>query len=244
MKFKRSVRVTAEFLGTAVLVAAVIASGIMAERLANGNAAIALLANTIATGAALVALILTFGPISGAHLNPAVSLADAMERGLTWSDMLHYASAQIAGGICGAMLAHAMFELPLGSPSHPYSRRESPIIERVRSDLRTSLRDLGMFPDSIQYGSFCRRQLYHRSRLVHRIYILCESRCYNRQTVKRHLRRHTSRRCSALYRRPTRRWNRRDALISLASSSIPLNRKRCPDPALNRSLCSRSSASP
>lgn len=118
MKFKRSVRVTAEFLGTAVLVAAVIGSGIMAERLANGNAAIALLANTIATGAALIALILTFGPISGAHLNPAVSLADAMERGLTWSDLLHYASAQIAGGICGAMLAHAMFELPLVSASH------------------------------------------------------------------------------------------------------------------------------
>lgn len=118
MKFKRSVRVTAEFLGTAVLVAAVIGSGIMAERLADGNVAIALLANAIATGAALVALILTFGPISGAHLNPAVSLADAMERGLTWSDMFYYASAQIAGGICGAMLAHAMFELPLVSPSH------------------------------------------------------------------------------------------------------------------------------
>lgn len=118
MKSKRSVRVTAEFMGTAFLVAAVVGSGIMAERLANGNISIVLLANTIATGAALVALILTFGPISGAHLNPVVSLADAMEGGLTWSDTLFYAIAQIVGGICGAMLAHAMFELPLISLSH------------------------------------------------------------------------------------------------------------------------------
>jgi hypothetical protein len=79
MNISLSRRLVAEFLGTAFLVAAVVGSGIMGERLANGNVALALLANTIATGAALVALIATFGPISGAHLNPAVSLADAME---------------------------------------------------------------------------------------------------------------------------------------------------------------------
>jgi glycerol uptake facilitator-like aquaporin len=83
MKSNLWARVTAEFLGTAFLVAAVVGSGIMAERLANGNTALALLANTIATGAALVALILAFGPISGAHFNPVVSLADAMEGGLS-----------------------------------------------------------------------------------------------------------------------------------------------------------------
>ena len=94
-------RLTAEFFGTLLLVATVVGSGIMAERLANGNVALALLANTIATAATLVALILTFGPISGAHLNPVVSVADALERGLPWSETLAYIPAQIFGGIGG-----------------------------------------------------------------------------------------------------------------------------------------------
>jgi glycerol uptake facilitator-like aquaporin len=102
----------AEFLGTAFLVAAVIGSGVMSERLANGNIALALLTNTIATGAALVAIILTFGPISGAHLNPAVTLADAVERGLSWSCAAQYMFVQIMGGIAGAVIAHGMFGLP------------------------------------------------------------------------------------------------------------------------------------
>lgn len=108
---------TAEFFGTLFLVATVVGSGIMAERLANGNVALALLANTIATGATLVALILAFGPISGAHLNPVVSVADALERGLSWSQTLAYAVAQIFGGIGGTLLAHAMFSLPFVSLS-------------------------------------------------------------------------------------------------------------------------------
>jgi glycerol uptake facilitator-like aquaporin len=103
--------------GTAFLVAAVVGSGIMAERLSAGNVALVLLANTIATGAARVALILTFGPISGAHLNPVVSLADAMEGGLAWSLTLPYMAAQIFGGVCGTIAAHAMFGLPLVSLS-------------------------------------------------------------------------------------------------------------------------------
>ncbi len=106
-------RAVAEFLGTMFLVAAVIGSGIMAERLANGNVALALLANTIATGAALLALIFTFGPISGAHLNPAVSLVDALEFGIPWRELPIYALAQILGGCVGAILANAMFALPL-----------------------------------------------------------------------------------------------------------------------------------
>jgi len=113
MKSNLRARIVAEFLGTAFLVAAVIGSGIMAERLSAGNVALILLANTIATGAALVALILTFGPISGAHLNPVVSLADAIEGGLAWSQTLPYMAAQISGGICGTLAAHAMFGLPL-----------------------------------------------------------------------------------------------------------------------------------
>ncbi|HEY4904648.1 MAG TPA: MIP/aquaporin family protein [Candidatus Sulfotelmatobacter sp.] len=111
MKFNLRVRLTAEFLGSAFLVAAVIGSGIMGERLAGGNAAIALLANTIATGAALVALILTFGPISGAHFNPAVTLADAIERGIAWPEALAYMVVQCAGGVGGAIVVHLMFGL-------------------------------------------------------------------------------------------------------------------------------------
>jgi glycerol uptake facilitator-like aquaporin len=106
-------RSAAEFFGTFFLVAAVIGSGIMAERLSNGNTALALLANTIATGAALIALILAFGPISGAHLNPVVTLMDALEVGLPWTEVPHYLICQLVGGIAGAVAAHLMFGLPI-----------------------------------------------------------------------------------------------------------------------------------
>jgi glycerol uptake facilitator-like aquaporin len=117
MKMPLLRRVVAEFLGTAFLVAAVVGSGIMGERLAAGNVALALLANTVATGAALVVLILTFGPISGAHFNPVVTLADALEGGISWADTLPYIPAQIFGGISGAIIAHVMFGLPVVSLS-------------------------------------------------------------------------------------------------------------------------------
>jgi glycerol uptake facilitator-like aquaporin len=106
-------RAVAEALGTAFLLAAVVGSGIMGERLAGGNVAIALLANTIATGAALLTLILTFGPISGAHLNPAVTLADASQGGLAWREVPVYISAQMAGAFAGIAAAHLMFGEPL-----------------------------------------------------------------------------------------------------------------------------------
>jgi glycerol uptake facilitator-like aquaporin len=111
-------RAVAEALGTAFLLAAVIGSGIMGERLAGGNVAIALLANTLATGAMLVALILTFGPISGAHLNPAVTLADASRGGLLWREVPVYIGAQIVGAFTGVAAAHLMFGEPLFSASH------------------------------------------------------------------------------------------------------------------------------
>jgi glycerol uptake facilitator-like aquaporin len=104
---------TAEGVGTAMLLAAVVGSGIMGERLAGGNVAVALLANTLATGAALVALILTFGPISGAHFNPAVTLADASQGGLPWLDVPAYIAAQVIGAFAGVAAAHTMFELPV-----------------------------------------------------------------------------------------------------------------------------------
>ena len=120
MRYSLAKRTTAEAIGTGLLVAAVIGSGIMADRLSGGNVALALLANTIATGSALVALILTFGPISGAHLNPAVSLADVIEKGLSSRDFPLYAVAQILGGCAGAVLANLMFHEPIIAwSSHP-----------------------------------------------------------------------------------------------------------------------------
>jgi glycerol uptake facilitator-like aquaporin len=109
----RARRVTAEAVGTAFLLAAVIGSGIMGEGLAGGNVAIALLANTLATGAALVALILTFGEISGAHFNPAVTLAEAVGGGLAWPDVPAYICAQIVGAFGGVAIAHLMFGAPV-----------------------------------------------------------------------------------------------------------------------------------
>ena len=106
-------RLVAEAVGTALLLAAVVGSGIMGERLAGGNVAVALLANTVATGAALVALILTFGAISGAHFNPAVTLAAASQGGLAWSEVPLYITVQIAGAFAGVAAAHVMFETPL-----------------------------------------------------------------------------------------------------------------------------------
>ena len=109
--------VVAEVLGTAMLLAAVVGSGIMGERLAAGNAGIALLANSLATGAALVALILTFGPISGAHVNPMVTLADAAVGGLPWPRAAAYVAGQLAGAFAGVATAHLMFEEALFSVS-------------------------------------------------------------------------------------------------------------------------------
>jgi glycerol uptake facilitator-like aquaporin len=111
-------RVAAEFLGTAFLVTAVVGSGIIAERLSGGNVALALLANAIATGAALVALILAFVSISGAHFNPVVSFADALERGLSYGEASAYSVAQVCGGVVGTLVAHLMFGLSLISLSH------------------------------------------------------------------------------------------------------------------------------
>ena len=106
-------RAVAEALGTAFLLAAVVGSGIMGDQLAGGNVAIALLANTVATGAALVTLILTLGGISGAHFNPAVTLADAIQRGVAWREVPVYLAAQITGAFAGVAAAHLMFSKPL-----------------------------------------------------------------------------------------------------------------------------------
>ena len=110
-------RAAAEAVGTALLLTTVVGSGIMGDRLSSGNAAIALLANTLATGAGLVALILTFGSISGAHFNPAVTMADATQGGIGWRDVPVYVAAQVAGAFGGVAAAHLMFGEPLFAAS-------------------------------------------------------------------------------------------------------------------------------
>lgn len=106
-------RLGAEFLGALFLLAAVVGSGIMAERLAGGSEGLALLANTLATGGALIALILAFGPLSGAHFNPAVTLFFALRGQHPWRETPGYVAAQLAGAVCGVLLAHAMFDVPV-----------------------------------------------------------------------------------------------------------------------------------
>lgn len=120
MNFPLRARMVAELLGTAFLLAAVVGSGIMGEQLAGGNVAIALLANTLATGAMLIVLILTLGPVSGAHFNPAVTLAMAVAGSLPWREAPVYLAAQFAGAFAGVASAHLMFGMPLFFASiHP-----------------------------------------------------------------------------------------------------------------------------
>jgi glycerol uptake facilitator-like aquaporin len=111
-------RATAEAIGTALLLVAVVGSGIMAERLFSGNVGLALLANALATGGALVALIFAFGPISGAHFNPVVTLFDARRGGVSWSMVAPYVAAQVLGAVAGTALADGMFGAALLAPSH------------------------------------------------------------------------------------------------------------------------------
>ena len=122
-------RLFAEWLGTLFLLATVVGSGIMAERLSGGNVAIALLGNTIPTGAILVVIILIFGPISGAHFNPAVTLAFALRREISPRDSVMYVVAQVIGGIAGVIVAHAMFDNPLrpSVAAHPPRLASVPI---------------------------------------------------------------------------------------------------------------------
>lgn len=110
-------RLVAEAVGTGLLLAAVVGSGIMGERLSSGNVAVALLANSLATGGALIALLLTFGPVSGAHFNPAVTLADAWQGGLKWPEASCYITAQVIGSCAGVAAAHLMFGEPLFTAS-------------------------------------------------------------------------------------------------------------------------------
>jgi glycerol uptake facilitator-like aquaporin len=175
MNFNLRSRMLAEFLGTAFLLAAVVGSGIMGEQLASGNVAIALLANTLATGTMLTVLILTLGPISGAHFNPAVTLALAANGKLSWRDVPSYLGAQFGGAFAGVASAHLMFGMPLFFAStharrglHARPAWRLPTVERSRRHLRAAVRDLGMFALPACGDRVCSGRLHYFCLLVYR----------------------------------------------------------------------------
>ncbi len=195
----------AELVGTALLLAAVVGSGIMGERLAGGNVAVALLANTLATGAALVALILTFGAISGAHFNPVVSFADASQGGLTWTQATAYSVAQCLGAVAGVAAADYMFGEPVFALVAARSHRPAAGVQRRRGDVRPARRHLGMLPPACGRRSLRRRRVHHGRVLVHRVDIVREPRRHHRAFDDGHLRRYSPRRRSAVHCRAGRR---------------------------------------
>lgn len=182
-------KIAAEAIGSALLLATVVGSGIMAERLAGGNQALALLCNTIPTGAILVVLITIFAPVSGAHFNPAVSLVFALRNDMRWSELLPYWSVQIAGGIFGALLAHTMFELPLFQISlTPRTGLGQWIAETVAAFgliltiLGCLARNAGAVPMAVG--------LYITRTMVHGINVFCQSSRYNRALSFKYICRH------------------------------------------------------
>lgn len=189
-------RLAAEALGTALLLATVVGSGIMGERLAAGNVAIALLANSIATGAALVALILALAPVSGAHFNPAVTLAAALAREMPWSDACAYIAVQIVAAFIGVASAHLMLGEPLFSASqHARSggaQRWCAVVERICRNIRIAAGNHWLRAQSSDCDSLWRRMLHRCSLLVYRFDIVRESRGDSGPRSERYFRGNTS----------------------------------------------------
>ena len=193
-----------ELVATAFLLIAVVGSGIMAERLCGGNVGLALLANAIATGGALVALILAFGPQSGAHMNPVVTLAAAATEGLRWHAVPAYIAAQIVGAILGVWLAHIMFDLPVWQLSQHARTGLPQWVAEVDSDVRPADRDLGLPRASRAGDGFCRRGLHHRRLLVYRFDIVRQPGRDDRPVVERYVCRHPPGRRAGLHSRTAR----------------------------------------
>jgi glycerol uptake facilitator-like aquaporin len=196
--FDLSRRAVAEALGTAMLVATVVGSGIMAESLTK-DAALALLCNTIPTGAILVVLIVVFGPISGAHFNPAVTLVFWLKRELSTNEALSYVAVQIFGGIVGTMIAHAMFGLPLFEASMKVRTGGGQwFAEAVASFglIATILAGLRFE----RLGAMAGRPLYCGSVLVYGVDIICQSGGRDGAFADKHVFRHPSVRSAGFYR--------------------------------------------
>lgn len=209
-------RAAAEAIGTAMLLAAIVGSGITGERLAGGNIAIALLANTVATGAALVALILTFGSISGAHFNPAVTVASASQGGIGWRDVPAYLAAQVAGAFAGVGAAHVMFGERLFFVSRHAREVRRAVVQRSVGDLRVDVRHLGLRAAAFVRRAFRRRRLHHFRLLVHVFHLFRESGGDAGAFGDRHLRGNSSRGRARLHRGSTGGCGGGDRLVSLA----------------------------
>lgn len=217
-------RVASEALGTAFLLMAVVGSGIMGERLAGGNAAIALLANSVATGGALVALILTFGPISGGHFNPVVTIAHALQAGIAWREVPGYVAAQVVGAFAGVGAANEMFGLPLFFMSH-HVRSGRSYGERMHCHVWAAVCDRGMFPKP-PAGCGFRGCLHYCGVLVYLLDVVCESRGDAGPGGKRHLCRNPSHRCARIHLRAAGGNGSRRFVFSLAASDAPQDKLR------------------
>ena len=180
-------RLLAEGLGTAFLLAAVVGSGIMGAKLAGGNVGLALLANTLATGAILIVLILIFGPVSGAHFNPAVSLAFALKRVLPWPDCFVYMSVQLIGAVFGTLAAHLMFELPLWQISTTLRTGPAQWFSESVATFGLLLTIFGCVARVPAATAYAVGLLYRRRLLVHRLDILCQSGGDHRARLVEHI---------------------------------------------------------
>jgi len=207
----------AEAIGSLMLVTAVVGSGIMGERLAGGNAAMALLANSLATGAVLVTLIFTFGSISGAHFNPAVSVALAAEGGFPWRAVPVYVLAQSIGALAGVLIAHAMFALPLLQLStHARVGGAQMFSEFVATfGLLVVVHGSG---EARRCRSADRGRVHHRGLLVHREHEFREPRSHSGARIHEHVQRNSTGECRRIHCRATGGRDRGDAAVPLASA--------------------------
>lgn len=241
MRHNLARRAVAEFLGTAFLVAAIVGSGIMGERLAGGNVALALLCNTVATGAALVALILALGPISGAHFNPVVTIADAMKRGVPWAETPHYIVAQTIGGVCGTVAANVMFGLKIVSVSQ-HDRGEA---VRYFSEFVATF---GLLAAALAKRCVCGGSLHNGGVLVYGVHFVCQSGGDNCEIVERHIYGDSASEYFAVHRRRIRRRNRCDVSIPVAAAEFARERegrgRAAPRPRLSGRLLTRMPANP
>ncbi len=192
-------RAAAEAFGTLLLVAGVVGSGIMAQRLTQ-DMALALLCNAIATGCLLTVLILIFAPVSGAHFNPAVTLALCARREIPVRDALLYTAAQIAGGIAGTLLAHAMFALPLFAAGTTARTRRRSMAGGSGRDLRPAADDFAAAPAAPVVTAGCGRPLHYGRLLVYCIHVVRQSRGDDRARADAHLRGHSPGRRADVYR--------------------------------------------
>ena len=229
-------RLTAEAVGTAFLLAAVVGSGIMGERLAGGNEAVALLANTVSTGAALTVLILTFGPISGAHFNPAVTVGEGFLRGLPWRDVPGYVAAQIIGAVVGVVVANLMFD----EPAVFFSQKHRVGAGQWLGEFVATFGLLSVIQGCVRLaelgGAVRRGRLHHRGLLVHLVHVVRQSRRDHSPDPLGHVRRHLSDACARVHRHAVHRRRRGHRVVLVAGAARaagPVEEARIRHPGLD-----------